>query len=491
MNATEWMMPPETFETAPVQSSARRRFLLFAGLSLLIYALLWVLYTVPALGENRPLREVFLWIAIATLLTSYAASYQALKSGEVPALWVVGSGAVLAVMALMIPPFHSTDVFGYINRGWQQLQYGMNPYIHTVDHIPGWEQDPMITDHWVNNPSPYGFLYLLVAKTLTAIGGGSKAATVMVFKSFNLLAHLATAAIIWLGVRRLQPDTGQGPAWRAVYLYAWNPLMLIHSLSNGHNDILMGFLVTTGAFFAIIGSWLWILPALVGATLIKYGALVIIPFALLFLFKQRAWAALFGGLMLGALVFFGTGAPFLGDWRQFHFKQIERNAFVSHGSLHSVVYSLYKTIGKELFYPMYEAKELARSVLKNLLLGIYAIFYGWLAITRWRQPIYKLQDWLMDALLVMAVMVCLISLKFYPWYLGMFFPLAFFLEEGHWLRRFMIVLSGTQMLALTFIGQSHFINFALMTGLALAWLIYDLRRPAQKAPASTELRAVS
>lgn len=484
-------MPPAAFATPPTPSGARRRFMVAAGVNVLIYAVMWVFYSIPELHDNRLNRELLLWPVTLALLYFYWSGFKAVKAGAIPTAWVVASGLLMSLLAVMVPPFHSTDIFGYINRGWQQFHYGMNPYVHTVDHIPGWEKDPMITDHWVNNPSPYGFVYLIVAKGLTALGGGDKAATLTVFKLFNLLAHYLIATLVWLGVKRLNPQNNQNAVLASLYLYGWNPLVLIHGLSNGHNDMLMGLLVTLSAFFAIIGSWLWIVPALVGATLVKYGALVIIPFALLFLMKQRAWGSLIGGLAVGAALFLGTGSPYLGDFQSMPLKQIERNAFVSHGSLHSVVYSIYKTIGKEFHMPLYDARELARSILKNILLGCYALFYGWLAFRRLRQPVYALKDWLQDALLVMVVMICLVSLKFYPWYLGMFFPLAFYLDEGHWLRRFVVVLSGTQLFALTFIGQAHLINFVIMTGAAIAWLVYDRERDGRNTSTGQDLQAAS
>ncbi|WP_373530985.1 hypothetical protein [Vampirovibrio sp.] len=444
------------------------------ALALLLTALF---YKTPALSAPRWSREVFVWPLTFALIFLYWQGAKTVLAETTPLKRIGWSGVLWAVLAVLIPAFHSTDIYGYINRGWQQLHYGLNPYVFTIDHIPNWHADPMITNHWVNNPSPYGFLYLLIAKLLCWVGQGNKALTVLVFKGFNALLYLGTAALIWLGARHLEqkgPDTVRerfNPNW-AVYLYLWNPLVLIHSLGNGHNDMLMGFFVTLAALSALLGGWFWILPALMAATLIKYGALVILPLAFLFLLKNKAWVALGAGLALAILVFAVTGLPYLPDWRQFHLAEINHNAFVSHGSLHSFVYSLFKYIDKTILPALHPHREWVRGILKNGLLGAYALFFAGLCWRRFRQSGYPASQWIQDALLVMAVLIGLISLKFYPWYLGMFFPLVFYLPHEHWLRRLLIPLSCAQLFSITFIGQAHLLNFLVMTALPILWFLW-------------------
>lgn len=476
------------------ETDLKRRFGGFVLLLAVIYGGVWVFYANPAFSGTRLAKEIFVWPLTLGLLWLYWQGFQLTQQGKIPR-WLLVSGAiVLAVIAAMIPPFHSTDLYGYINRGWQQWHYHLNPYVYTVAQTPGWEHDPMITDHWVNNPSPYGFAYLLLAKGLCALGDGQKAFTILVFKAFNVLVHLGTALLVWLGANKLTEkfnNTGERQAnffqWAdtALYLYAFSPLILMHGLANGHNDMMMGFFITLTAFFAIIGSWLFLLPALMLATLVKYGAVVLIPPTLLFLIKQKRWGALIGGSVLAALVFFGTGIPYLGEWSSFHLKEINENAFVSHGSIHSFFLSFSKAIASAVWpwvsslnqwshtvaeEQLLAFKQLLRSSFKNTLLCCFVLFYGWLGVSRLRQAVYSLAEWLQDFLLIMASLVCLVSLKFYPWYFGMFFPLAFYLQPGHWLRRVVVGVSGAQLFALTFIGQAHLLNFWIMTGLPLLWL---------------------
>lgn len=455
---------------------------------LLVYGGLAVFYNTPALSTARLNKEILVWPVTLVLIWAYWQGAKTQAQNSIPTQWVIGSGILLAILAVLVPPFHSTDMFGYVNRGWQQAYYHLNPYVYTVDAISGWQQDPMITDHWVSNPSPYGFLYLLIAKGLCLLGNGQKALTLLVFKLGNLVMHLLTAALIGIGAKRMNdspnsPLAGKLHPSLALYLYLWNPIVLINTLANGHNDVYMGFFVTLSAFFAMTGGWLWILPALMAATLIKYGAAVIFPVAGLFLIRQRAWTALILGTVLAMAVFGITGIPYLPDWQHFHLKEINHNAFVSHGSIHSVILSGFKTLAKEVFPAWYPYKEAARDTLKNILLGLYSLFYMGLLWKRLRQAEYRPNHFVQDALLVMGILVCFISPKFYPWYMNMFLPLTLFLPEGNWLRRWLLIVSAGQLFAITFIGQAHLLNFIIMTGIPTALAYWQHRRSNGSTPA--------
>jgi len=74
-----------------------------------------------------------------------------------------------------------------------------------------------------------------------------------------------------------------------LYLFMWNPLVLLHHVGNGHNDILTGFFLALAFYLAIVGAGFWIIPLLVLATLLKYGPAILIPLALVFVIKNYGW----------------------------------------------------------------------------------------------------------------------------------------------------------------------------------------------------------
>ena len=467
----------------------RLRFPQIAMLTAAVYALLCTLLNHPEILHGRVGRELLMWGVVGSLLWLYWQGYRALQA-ETPAEnnakgnghWLLLGAVSAALLCLFTPPFHSTDLFGYINRGWQQVAYHANPYVLTVDDMRGWETDRMFTDHWVNNPSPYGFLYLQIAKALTVLGNGALPQTVLVFKGFNILMLFGMAALAWDAIRR---TVSVDAARRTFYLVAWNPLILLHAIANGHNDIIMGFFLALAAWVATVGAFWAVIPALVAAVLIKYAPVILLPPALWLLIRRRAWAALAIGVVLGTGVFLLSGSSYLPDYDHFAMDRISRNALVSHSSIHSVVFNLFQEV-RNFFPALRQIEESVRALLQNILLGGYALFYGWLGWRAFKTPEYDAARFIRDAVLAMAVLVCLVSLKFYPWYAVMFLPLAFFLPEGNDLRRLCIVFSCFQMLAFTLLGQAHFLNFFLMTGGPILWLWREKRRAAvSQTPAAS------
>src|SRR5262249_28552280 len=148
---------------------------------------------------------------------------------------------------LLMFPFDSLDLYGYVNKGWLQHHYGLNPYVQTVDSLPLWHSDPMFTNVWIHNPCPYGFLFARIARLACLIGDGNLLRTLLIFKLFNLGAGMLTAIFLYLTAKKLavrRPDL-------ALYLYLWNPLLLLQEIANGHNDILMAASMIVAVYLAV------------------------------------------------------------------------------------------------------------------------------------------------------------------------------------------------------------------------------------------------
>ena len=66
---------------------------------------------------------------------------------------------VFAAIFLFMIPNDSSDIYGYLARGSQQIDYGLNPYHFTVSEIDQWLEQPLLANinHlWSYNPAPYG-----------------------------------------------------------------------------------------------------------------------------------------------------------------------------------------------------------------------------------------------------------------------------------------------------------------------------------------------
>ncbi|MGA2401680.1 MAG: hypothetical protein ABSG91_08220, partial [Syntrophobacteraceae bacterium] len=244
-----------------------------AALTALLLMTLVFHYT-PSLNNQRTIREIFHWFLVFGLIASYVKGYLALaalpSSPQVRRLIVCFAGAFLLI-SILTNAFQSIDVRCYVNLGWMQTHYHLNPYTVTISEIPGWRDDPMFYPEWVYNPTAYGFLFSWLASGICLAGNGNYWVSILLFKLLNAGVAALTALVLWHGCKRLNLTNPE----LVLYLFLWSPLLLIHGIANAHNDVLMAFFTIAGLYLAIRGNCLFVLPTLMLGVLIKYGSAVI------------------------------------------------------------------------------------------------------------------------------------------------------------------------------------------------------------------------
>lgn len=455
---------------AKVFLSLRRVGLLTA----LVYLLALIFYIKGPQVYTHTARELFAWFLVLSLLFLFRKGYRLIEEAEDAGQLrtILGFAAIFCLLAFFTFPFHSTDVFGYINRGWQQVHYGQNPYIHVLSDVPQWEQDPMLRDHWIYNPVPYGFLFTLLARFLCRIGDGHWWLTLLLFKGLNLLAYAFTAWLVWSGARHV----GQHKPLMVLYLFLWNPLILMHHLANGHNDVLTGCLLVLALYLSLRGVWFWVIPVLVAATLLKYAPALLIPLALVFIIKNRGWKRAALSCLLGALILILVSAPYLRDWRRFRLEDIRDNATLIDNSLHSFLIHIYENIAR-LLPPLAAGHAAADSLIKNSLRFGFLLFFLFQSYKMLKELSTKV--WIEKSTLIMFVLICVVSSKFNAWYLGILLPPALLLDERHWLRRLIVLLTCTELLSLTFFKQAYILNYFAMI-LLPTWYVFNRTRREKK-----------
>jgi hypothetical protein len=424
-------------------------------------------------------RELFAWFFCLSLLLLFWRGYQQVNRADKPSLrTIVYFAAAFALLAFLTVPFHSTDVFGYINRGWQQVHYGQNPYVYHLNDIPNWQTDPMFREHWIYNPNPYGFLFTLLARLIASLSGGNWWAALAMFKAVNLIMYASIGWILWLGSRRLQFIKPQ----LALYLFLWSPLVLLQHLANGHNDLLVGLLILLAVYLAIRENYFWIVPTLVAATLLKFAPVLLIPPALILVVRKSGWktaalSCLFAGV-LGALICF----PYLRDWETLRLADMQDNATLIDNSLHSFLIHIFENVAR-VFKSLAPLHATVNGTIKLALRGGLLLFllYQWLKIPH----NFTAQEFNLKAALILFVLICVASSKFNAWYMGMILPVALLLDDDNWLRRLVVLISCAELLSLTFFKQAYMLNyFALI--LVPTWIIF---RQANKRAQTAQLGA--
>jgi len=220
----------------------------------------WVQY----LGfYQRPLATGLFLILVFSFFWLY---FKLLKRGF-SRRWLI----LLVLIALPAYPLFSYDIFNYLFNAKMVLIYHVNPHLQTAINFAF---DPMLRFmHNVHTPAPYayGWTGLSLLPGLTWLTENF---------TLSFWAMKLFIAAFWLGqlwilqklVRRLFP---QEP-WR-FWLFALNPLVLIETLINGHNDVVMMFLALLSYWFFINSKKFRSLLFLLLSASIKYVTIVLLP----------------------------------------------------------------------------------------------------------------------------------------------------------------------------------------------------------------------
>ncbi|WP_405389238.1 polyprenol phosphomannose-dependent alpha 1,6 mannosyltransferase MptB [Streptomyces sp. NBC_01102] len=223
---------------------------------------------------------------------------------------------------VLAPPLYSADVYSYIAQGAMVLEghdvYSVGPSV--LDPAgPGGDAAASVGGHWTETPAPYGPFFLVLAKGVAWVTGGTIVPAVL---GLRIIALGALALIAWALLQLAREHGRSGSA--ALWLGALNPLLLMHVVGGIHNDGLMAGLMLAGVVLALRGRWI------TGAVLIGLAAMVKSPAALALLFVgvvvgraatgplvRRVAKGLLPGLAAGAVAVLatllgGTGFGWLG-----------------------------------------------------------------------------------------------------------------------------------------------------------------------------------
>lgn len=210
----------------------------------------------------RPL-NTFIFIVLSILLI--LVYFKLLKSGF-SKFWL------LIIPAIFSYPLFSFDIFNYLFNAKMVLIYQANPHIKTALDF-AW--DPMLRFmHNVTTPAPYAYGWTIFSLLPGLAWFTGKFTLVFwLMKLFIVCFWLLTLKVLRQLVTALFPKE----LWRW-WLFALNPLVLVETLINGHNDIVM-------VFFALQSYWLLMqsqktrsIFLLVISASIKYVTILLLPF---------------------------------------------------------------------------------------------------------------------------------------------------------------------------------------------------------------------
>ena len=236
-------------------------------------SLSWIRY-----GHGHDLATAVLYLGLGLVIWAWVRLGRMVRNRYVGSAAVVIAIAAWTLPLLLTPPLFSKDIYSYLAQG-QLALHGFDPYRVGPAALPSPLSDN-VSWVWQNTPAPYGPLFILIAKGVVWATGGS-VITGVVLMRLILAGGLALTCWSLPGLAR---HLGGRPAV-ALWLAGANPLMLIHLIGGGHNDILMVGLMAAGVLMVLERRHVVGIALVALAVAIKATAAVALPFLVL------VWAA--------------------------------------------------------------------------------------------------------------------------------------------------------------------------------------------------------
>lgn len=234
---------------------------------------------------------IIVWIVCLEhlLRRSRSLSLEAMK----PLLFVTTAVTYIAFLAMY--PVSAIDIYIYAARSRLFSHYGENP--NAVQPLAHWETDPYMayaSKEWADDLSPYGPLWNLIAYPVTWIGGDNIGIATLGFKLLAVASVLLIAWLVYLIVR------GWHPGWEVTAAMFWllNPLVLWDGIANAHNDVLLMLPVVAAIWAWRKGFDWWVIPLLLVSVLIKYVTLILLPVAVIAVWRRNPdWRERLSGVL--------------------------------------------------------------------------------------------------------------------------------------------------------------------------------------------------
>ncbi len=262
----------------------------------IFYYIALVFLTIPSWGfvdSNNPLPKIYwlhpiiyfktiyptIWytVVVVALFGWYIWTLNRVRKGHMTSknVWylIVGTVAIL----IWSYPALSNDIFNYIATAKVSFLYRENPYVIMPIDIPS---EPMFRFlHAANKVALYGPAWIALTAIPHYLGMGNLFVTLFTFKFFVIAWYLLLCFLIW--------SASGKKAWPLAF-FALNPLVLLSTLVDGHNDVVMMALVL-GAFLLLKQKrYVFSLFFFIASILIKGATLFLIPVFVWSWLKTRA-----------------------------------------------------------------------------------------------------------------------------------------------------------------------------------------------------------
>ncbi len=343
--------------------------------------------------------------------------------------FIMLTSALLAAISIPAYPLSAIDLFIYAirTRGW--ALYGLNPLATAPDRLPPTDPWLGLTGEWLDAASPYGPVWEWLSLGIFHLSGGNYPVHLFALKIVAALAYLGCVGLVYQILQRSRPD------WAATgtIAFAWNPLVLLESVQNGHNDILMAFFLLaaiasfqkTETRIQKIGPVLMTLFFLSMSILVKFVTAVTVPFFLLAITAHETnWPRRLLKMGLSGLVIVGL---VIGLMRPL-WPGLEAWAVLQAGSGAGRSLLALLILGLREVFSLNTAFDLSRGAV-NIGFGMIYLYYLGRAIFMSTKPASRQSALISPIFYILFWYILLAAPVFHAWYLLWFVPLASLINQ--------------------------------------------------------------
>lgn len=229
-------------------------------------------------GHGREIATALMYAGLALMAYAWVRLGRGVLAGRVGGRAVLTTATVWITPLLFGPPLLTRDMFSYLAQGAIPLA-GLDPYEVGPEAIPGPLHDN-VHFFWQDTPAPYGPLFILLAKGVAAVVGDNMILGVLLMR-WALLPGLLL--LVWALPELTRRLGGRIPV--ALWIAVANPVMVVHMVGGGHNDLLVVGLLAMAALLTLRGVHAGGIALATCAMAVKASAGLALPFLVL------VWAA--------------------------------------------------------------------------------------------------------------------------------------------------------------------------------------------------------
>lgn len=329
---------------------------------------------------------------------------------------------IISFIFMMILPYLSSDIFYYMGDGWLLSKYKQNPYYVSVAELQAQGINDEIlnnTGYWKETTSVYGPLWSIIAAFLVSLSFGNVTISLFIFKFASFLVHILNCYLIYKITK----------SHKYILLYGLNPLILLEFLGNVHNDIYLLLFMLIALYFLIRKKNIYLGMLFLALSIsIKYSTALIVPFILIYCFRnktipKRILCCMISGLSIVASVIL-LYMPFFRDFTIF------TNMLVQGKRFSQSIQAFLLTSARDIF-----------NVVNKIALPTFMIMYICLLITLVFKRKVSFKELMKKYNFIMLIFIFVVLTNFQKWYILWLIPTIIW--QSKYMRRFILYLTAT------------------------------------------------